>query len=114
MAASLNDHEKPPQPSGHPAVWDLVLADIAERDRRGEAKYGTRLRPHNGRDALVDLYQELLDAVVYCRQAIYERDTQAARIAELEATVAKLAERLAACSEVLGRRAEKHPLEHPK
>ena len=71
---SLNEHEPPPTSSEHPAVWNLVLADIADRDKRGEAKYGTRLKPHNGRDALVDLYQEMLDAVVYCRQVIFERD----------------------------------------
>jgi hypothetical protein len=68
-----------PEPPPHrnimqPAVWDLVLADMQGRDRQGEKQYGVRLQPHNGRDALKDLYQELLDAIVYCRQAIYERD----------------------------------------
>lgn len=28
----------------------------------------------NGRDALLDAYQEALDLVVYLRQVIYERD----------------------------------------
>jgi hypothetical protein len=50
------------------------MADMKARDKVGEAKYGRRLQPHNGRDALVDVYQELQDALVYCRQAIYERD----------------------------------------
>ncbi len=63
-----------PIPNGRPAVWDLVLADMAARDAEGRRKYGVPLQPHNGRDPLVDLYQELLDAVVYARQAIYERD----------------------------------------
>lgn len=64
-----------PIPSpGEPAIWDLVLADMEARDRAGAAKYGIRLQPHNGRDALVDAYQEALDLVVYLRQAIYERD----------------------------------------
>lgn len=57
-----------------PAVWDLVLADMAARDAFGVKKYGVRLKPHDGRDALVDWYQELLDAAVYARKAIYERD----------------------------------------
>jgi hypothetical protein len=57
-----------------PASWDLVMADISKRDKFGLAKYGTRLQPHNGRDALIDVYQELLDAVVYMRSVIYERD----------------------------------------
>lgn len=63
-----------PTESDHPAAWDLVLADMAERDRMGQRKYGVRLAPHNGRDALVDAYQEALDLAVYLRQAIYERD----------------------------------------
>jgi hypothetical protein len=71
---NFNDHQPPPKPSASPAVWDLVLRDIALRDSAGEAKYGTRLQPFNGRDALVDAYQEALDLVVYLRQAIYERD----------------------------------------
>jgi hypothetical protein len=58
----------------HPAVWDLVQVDMKERDWTGAAKYGTRLQPHNGRDALIDAYQEALDLVVYLRQAIYEWD----------------------------------------
>jgi hypothetical protein len=33
------------------------------------------LRAHNGRDALVDAYQEALDLCVYLRQVIQERPT---------------------------------------
>lgn len=72
----LIDEQAPPTPESadKPAVWDLVVADMQERDKVGRQRYGTPLQPNNGRDPLVDLYQELLDAVVYCRQAIYERD----------------------------------------
>lgn len=63
-----------PKESEHPAVWSLVLADMVERDKEGRRKYGVPLQPHNGRDVLVDAYQEALDLVVYLRQAIYERD----------------------------------------
>lgn len=66
--------QPPPVPNEHPAIWDLVLADIHERDLVGAARYSTRLQPHNGRDALKDAYAEGLDLVVYLRQAIYERD----------------------------------------
>lgn len=108
------DEEPAPAPErpGLPAVWDLVLADMAgrlspppcfevepqkvyivilrlaqglaaslgsdiaadmrERDITGRARYGTPLQPFNGRRALVDAYQELLDAVVYLRQHMYE------------------------------------------
>lgn len=63
-----------PTPNDLPAVWDLVLADITARDKRGEQKYKTRLQPFNGRDYLVDAYEEALDLVVYLRGCIYERD----------------------------------------
>jgi hypothetical protein len=54
----------------------LVQQDMERRAAVGEKKYGERLRPLNGRDALLDLYQEILDAAAYCRQLIYERDGQ--------------------------------------
>jgi hypothetical protein len=64
---------KPRHSETLPAVWDLVIDDMRDRDLQGLAKYTTRLQPHNGRDALVDAYQEALDLCVYLRQAIYER-----------------------------------------
>ena len=63
-----------PIPSDAPATWDLVIADIANRDDLGARKYGVRHQPHNGRDQLRDTYEEILDAAVYLRAAIYERD----------------------------------------
>ena len=89
--------EKEPLPteSKHPAVWDLVLQDIAkpkfthpaqfkihglfiedikQRDDFGEKKYKTRLRPFNGRMAVKDAYEEILDLIVYLRQSIYEEE----------------------------------------
>lgn len=75
VKTSKNKPEPAPQPhNGRPAVWDLVIADIEERDRMGAKKYGTRLQPHNGRSPLRDAYQEALDLVVYLRQAIYEAE----------------------------------------
>jgi hypothetical protein len=71
---SLNADQPGPKRNILPAVWDLVITDMKERDKIGEARYGTRLQPFNGRDALVDAYQESLDQTVYLRQLIYERD----------------------------------------
>lgn len=65
-----------PQPAPRPGqieVYKNVLNDIRERVAAGEAKYGTKLMTHNGRDALMDAYQEALDLVMYLRQAIDER-----------------------------------------
>jgi hypothetical protein len=69
-------HRPQPDPKHNdkPAVWDLVLADMAARDQLGYNRYGTRLQPHNGRDTLRDAYDEALDLAVYLRSALYERD----------------------------------------
>lgn len=75
MSSTASTLDQPqPQQNDQPAVWDLVMHDMKERDQLGRARYGTPLQPHNGRDALVDAYQEALDLAVYLRQAIYERD----------------------------------------
>ncbi len=71
--SSPNKPEPPPRPSNETPAWDLVLADIAERDKMGVEKYGQRLTPGDGRDSLVDAYQEALDLVVYLRKAIEEK-----------------------------------------
>lgn len=54
-------------------LWPLVIEDMKDRDRLGKAKYGIGLRPHNGRNALIDAYQEVLDLSVYLRQEIEEQ-----------------------------------------
>ena len=66
--------QPPPKPNKLPAVWDLVISDMQERDQEGLEKYEVRLQPFNGRDVLVDAYEEALDLCVYLRQAIWERD----------------------------------------
>ena len=77
----MNDPTKPesaPTPNANPAVWDLIVEDMRGRDRCGMRKYGTRLRPFNGRDALIDAYQEALDLAVYLRQRIWEEENSGA------------------------------------
>lgn len=74
-----NEPEPSPAPNQHRPVWELVIEDMRERDHVGRAKYGTPLQPFNGRDAMVDGYQEVLDLAVYLRQVIAERDTQTAQ-----------------------------------
>ena len=58
-------------------LWTMKLAkalhdDLEARAALGAAKYGERLRAHNGRDPLVDAYQEMLDAWQYLRQELEE------------------------------------------
>ena len=72
---NLSKHQPKPKKNTNPHVWDLVMKDIEDRVDYGLKKYGVTLQPFNGRDPLIDLYQELLDAVVYTRQLIYERQS---------------------------------------
>ena len=58
-------------------IADQVIADIKKRKVQGKQKYGVPLRANNGRDALQDLYEELIDATQYIKQEMIERDTTA-------------------------------------
>jgi hypothetical protein len=55
-------------------VQDQVIAYIERRKQVGIERYGTPLQAHNGRDALRDLFEELIDAVQYLAQVLIERD----------------------------------------
>lgn len=58
--------------------------DLIARAHMGQAKYGTMLRINNGRRAIVDVYQEVLDALMYSNQARMQGDkTIAASYVEL-------------------------------
>lgn len=65
--------QPPPQP-GKEVVWRHVMRDLEERVELGKQRYGTELMTRNGRDPLVDAYQEALDLVLYLRQAILEKN----------------------------------------
>lgn len=73
MSKNLNAYEPDPVHTDETPVWELVIEDMRQRDQEGRRKYGTPLQASNGRDPLVDLYQELLDACVYIRQEIERR-----------------------------------------
>jgi len=58
--------------TGKIIILDLVKKDLIDRAETGNKKYGTYLMSHNGRDALMDAYQEVLDLAMYLRQKLYE------------------------------------------
>ena len=68
---TARDRPAPRRRSGD--IMLLVIADMEERRRVGIERYGIPLQAHNGRDALVDAYQEALDLAAYLKQAIVER-----------------------------------------
>lgn len=77
--AVCNDHRNhkvakiADQPPSSGDIWRLVIADMEARRLVGIERYGTPLQARNGRDALMDGYQEALDLCAYLRQAIEER-----------------------------------------
>lgn len=64
--------QPPPIPSDAVQITDLVIADLEERRQVGIERYGTPLQPFNGRNSLIDLYQEMQDGLLYIRQRIHE------------------------------------------
>lgn len=61
-----------PTPNDSIPIADLVIADLATRKEFGIAKYGVPLQAQNGRDALLDAYEEILDLACYLKQCLVE------------------------------------------
>ena len=78
--------DKPePMPNGTGrVVIDLVIQDLKDRDIVGRKKYGESLTSHNGRNSLMDAYQEALDLCMYLRQAIDEKEDTTANDTEIK------------------------------
>lgn len=66
--------EQPLPHEGQGDIVSLVIADMEARAAKGVQTYGTRLQAFNGRDAMVDAYQEALDLAIYLRQVLRERE----------------------------------------
>lgn len=57
-------------------IYKLVMNDLKVRAVEGRKKYGCYLYAGNGRDALIDAYQEALDLAMYLRQRIEEQTSK--------------------------------------
>lgn len=55
-------------------TWDFVKKDINAREELGALKYGKYLTPNTSEDMLQHLYEELLDATVYIKTLILQRE----------------------------------------
>lgn len=62
-----------PTPKGTVEIITLVREDFENRTEFGRKKYGEVLKAENGRDPLIDAYQEAIDLVMYLRQMLYEK-----------------------------------------
>lgn len=58
---------------GEISIQAMVRTDLEAREKWGRKLYGSSLYPHNGRDALLDAYEEALDLCCYLKQALVER-----------------------------------------
>jgi hypothetical protein len=74
-AGRAGDTQPMPVRSDRPDIQSMVIADIERRRQVGIERYGTALQPHNGRNALLDLYEELIDAAMYVKQRLVEEGT---------------------------------------
>lgn len=114
---SINEPEPAPAPVEGPACWDRaieewmdcfarspfetdpkthakILTAFLERDELGVRTYGVRLRPHDGRNSLVDAAQELMDALVYLTKHQMEGGEVHREIAVLQHMIFNLFQRL--------------------
>lgn len=54
--------------------WDYVREDINQREEMGALKYNKYLTPNTSEDMLQHLYEELLDATVYIKTLLLQRN----------------------------------------
>lgn len=87
---SLNEHEPDPIPTDERPIWEIVIEAMQERNQMGTAKHGTPLQVSNGRDSLVDAFQEAMDLTVYLAQEIERRKVLEAEVAALREEVSAL------------------------
>lgn len=75
-AGRNGDSQPMPKPGKGDAIQVLVANDIIKRMEVGRQRYGTYLQAHNGRNALLDAYEEALDLCVYLKQCLVEQEQQ--------------------------------------
>lgn len=73
-----------PKPNDTQPIHEQVIEDIKRRAEVGKQNYGTYLQANNGRDSLLDAYEEAQDKALYLKQAILERDALRAELARLQ------------------------------
>lgn len=71
-AGREGDSQPLPVINDAPDVQSAVIADIEKRRELGIKRYGTALQPNNGRNALLDAYEEAIDLAMYLKQRLIE------------------------------------------
>lgn len=68
----MGDFEQPRPVPGQRSVTKAVIQDLLEREKQGMRTYGRSLETFNGRNALLDAYEECLDLAQYLKQRLLE------------------------------------------
>ena len=66
------DPQIAPIPNNEPGIADLVIKDILAKKEAGLQKYGVPLQAFNGRNPIVDAYQEAIDLTKYLKTILEE------------------------------------------
>lgn len=64
-----------PEPGGYP-VQAVLIEAIRQRMQFGLRKYGRPLETDNGRDPLLDMWEEMMDMISYFTQFVLEQGTK--------------------------------------
>jgi hypothetical protein len=64
------DQVIPDGDEAEPDIQSLVILDVQQRRQVGIERYGQGLRPFNGRDTLLDAYEESVDLTTYLRSLL--------------------------------------------
>ena len=79
-----------PKPNSNQPIHEQVIEDIKLRAEAGKQNYGTYLQAGNGRDSLLDAYEEAQDKALYLKQAILERDQLRAELTAAKNLLARI------------------------
>lgn len=76
MSNAYTPEPMPHYKEGERIVLEKVMEDLRKRAEVGKKKYGDYLRTRDGRNTLIDAYQEALDLAMYLAKAIMEADNE--------------------------------------
>lgn len=69
-----HEQPKPNADESQRPIVAMVMEDLIKRMEKGVKDYGQALRANNGRNALQDAYEEVLDLACYIKQAMGESE----------------------------------------
>lgn len=68
------DTQSSPKANDSIPICDQVIEDLKKRKEVGISRYGVALQANNGRNALLDCYEEAQDQLLYLKQHLVESE----------------------------------------